>query len=177
MINFKSIFTTKKIIFVIFLILLGILGFIFYYLFNHSLNFKNISHFKEKQEVILEQIQKEKEKYQNDIYGGKTPLETYKLFLEALKKEDINLAVKYFPVDLQEKYFQLFTQIKKSGQWEKMMVDLLREENQQGEYINNDWYNIKIKNSKNEVVTTVVIKLIKDFNNQPVNNIWKIVEF
>ncbi len=31
-----------------------------------------------------------------DVYGGKTPEETLKLFIEALKKEDIELASKYF---------------------------------------------------------------------------------
>jgi hypothetical protein len=31
-----------------------------------------------------------------DIYGGKTPEETLKMFIEALKKEDVELASKYF---------------------------------------------------------------------------------
>ncbi len=32
----------------------------------------------------------------NDTYGGKTPEETLKMFIEALKKEDVELASKYF---------------------------------------------------------------------------------
>jgi len=31
-----------------------------------------------------------------DTYGGKTPEETLNLFIEALKKEDLELASKYF---------------------------------------------------------------------------------
>ena len=31
-----------------------------------------------------------------DTYGGKTPEETLRMFIEALKKEDIELASKYF---------------------------------------------------------------------------------
>jgi len=58
-----------------------------------------------------------------------------------------------------------------------MMEDLENPKNQTGEYVTDDWYNIKIKNDKNEVVTTIVLKIIKDFDNQPVTNLWKIVEF
>ena len=34
-----------------------------------------------------------------DTYGGKTPEETLKMFIEALKKEDIELASKYFMLE------------------------------------------------------------------------------
>ncbi|MEW6617653.1 MAG: hypothetical protein AB1333_04555 [Patescibacteria group bacterium] len=36
------------------------------------------------------------EAMRNDAYGGKTPQETLNLFIDALKKEDIELASKYF---------------------------------------------------------------------------------
>jgi len=169
---FKVLKTRKFLVLVIFL-LLGIGGFLFYSYSDLGRYFT----FNKKQKTLLQQIEKEKEKYQTDVYGGLTPLETYNLFLEALKKDDIELAVRYFPKDLQTKYLELFNQIKKSGQWREMMKDLEKPENQTGEYITSDWYNIKIKNDKNEVVTTVVLKIIKDFENQPVTNIWKIVEF
>lgn len=38
-----------------------------------------------------------------DIYGGKTPDETLKMFIDALKKEDIELASKYFALNTNEK--------------------------------------------------------------------------
>ena len=34
-----------------------------------------------------------------DVYGGKTPEETLQMFIEALKKEDIELASKYFALN------------------------------------------------------------------------------
>ena len=34
--------------------------------------------------------------YRQDKYGGKTPEETFDMFLDALRKEDIDLASKYF---------------------------------------------------------------------------------
>lgn len=175
--NFKAFFKSRNIIFLIFLVPYCFLGIFLSYFFGPHSRIKNINSYKENQRTILKHLQQEKEKYTNDIYGGTTPLETYQMFLEALKKEDIDLAIKYFPLDLQKKYKDLFLQIKNSGQWEKMMKDLLKKENQLGEYLADDWYNIKIKNDKNEVITTVTLKIIKDFEGKPVNNIWKIIEF
>ena len=39
--------------------------------------------------------------YRTDTYGGKTPEETWAMFLDALKKKDVELASKYFEVDKQ----------------------------------------------------------------------------
>jgi hypothetical protein len=50
-----------------------------------------------------------------DKYGGKTPEETYAMFVEALKKEDIDLAVKYFVKEEQSEYKKMFEDIKKNG--------------------------------------------------------------
>jgi hypothetical protein len=41
--------------------------------------------------------------YKEDFVGGNTPEETIDLFIDALKKEDYELAVKYFVVERQEK--------------------------------------------------------------------------
>ncbi len=38
-----------------------------------------------------------------DTYGGKTPEETLRMFIDALKKEDIELASKYFMLETNEK--------------------------------------------------------------------------
>lgn len=42
--------------------------------------------------------------YREDKYGGKTPEETFDLFIVALKKEDIDLASKYFTIPKQESW-------------------------------------------------------------------------
>ena len=44
-----------------------------------------------------------REKYEADTYGGSTPEETLQLFVDALKKGDVDLASKYFMVEEQEK--------------------------------------------------------------------------
>jgi len=59
-----------------------------------------------------------------DIYGGETPEETWSMFLEALKKEDFELASKYFVVDKQAEYLSLFNNVKEGGQYDAMMADL-----------------------------------------------------
>ena len=46
------------------------------------------------------------EPYKKDTYGGKTPEETWAMYLDALKKGDIELASKYFSVGDQEKIKQ-----------------------------------------------------------------------
>jgi len=42
-----------------------------------------------------------KRPYKEDTYGGKTPEETWTMFLDALKKGDVELASKYFVVEKQ----------------------------------------------------------------------------
>ena len=42
--------------------------------------------------------------YREDTYGGKTPEETWAMFLDALKKEDLELASKYFVPEKQEEW-------------------------------------------------------------------------
>ena len=52
--------------------------------------------------------------YKNDTYGGKTPEETFDLYLAALKKGDLELASKYFVVE-------------KQGDWLKTLTEYERE--------------------------------------------------
>jgi len=50
-----------------------------------------------------ETIKKETEEAQkNDTFGGKTPEETFDMFLDALKKSDVELAAKYYDVTVQK---------------------------------------------------------------------------
>ncbi len=48
------------------------------------------------------------EAYKQDTYGGKTPEETIKLFVDALKAGDIELASKYFVVEKQGEMLEQF---------------------------------------------------------------------
>lgn len=50
----------------------------------------------------IEGYKKVEAQYANDSYGGNTPEETLRLFIEALKAGDTDLAAKYFILDKQE---------------------------------------------------------------------------
>jgi len=160
----------------IFLCTISILGvFLLFYFLNGK--FKSIRDFEKNQKLIEASLKAQEKRYQEDIYGDKDPLKTYQMFLEALKKEDIDLAVKYFIFEKQEEYRKLLESIKKNNNWEEMLKDLLRPENQKGVYLTDDWYKIEVLNDKREVVT--VISLIKPKNSQfqEISPLWKIAEF
>ena len=61
------------------------------------------------------------EEYKNDPYGGDTPEETLQLFIDALKKGDVELAAKYFEWAYKDK---LFDQLKKFAN-EKIINDVI----------------------------------------------------
>jgi hypothetical protein len=65
--------------------------------------------------VLMRNIAKYEQKYKDDKYGGKTPEETYSMFLEALKKKDIELASKYFVLDKQAQYKKALQEVDKGG--------------------------------------------------------------
>ncbi len=46
------------------------------------------------------------ELYRNDKYGGKTPEETFDMFIAALEKGDVELASKYFVIDKQNSWLR-----------------------------------------------------------------------
>ncbi len=71
-----------------------------------------ISNLKENWEARRLQYQWEKP-YREDKYGGKTPEETYDLFLAALRKEDVVLASKYFVVDEQDTWLKTLEEYRK----------------------------------------------------------------
>jgi hypothetical protein len=58
-------------------------------------------------------LQSEIEKlYRNDKYGGKTPEETFDMFIAALEKGDIELASKYFVLEKQESWLKTLEEYK-----------------------------------------------------------------
>jgi hypothetical protein len=133
--------------------------------------------------------------FKADTYGGKTPEETYNLFVDALKKQDVDLAVKYFVLDEERRarYWTEFDNMKKEGKmadygnklpaWDKW-------EQIKDSY--NDWEN-RATIERGQLVTEP-IKVFDDAINQWViiepgiygdsiifgknsNNIWKIESF
>lgn len=72
-------------------------------------------------EMQAEQIKKE---YAEDPYGGDTPEETLGLFVDALKKGDIDLAAKYFVLDRQDQWREDLEKIKDKGLLDAMVRDI-----------------------------------------------------
>jgi len=58
---------------------------------------------------------KVEEPYYTDTYGGKTPEETYDMFIDALKKGDVELASRYFVLESQDNWLKTLGEYKKSG--------------------------------------------------------------
>ena len=90
---FKKII--KIIIIAIVFLLIAVAGYIAGNLTKYGLDVRKADKMVERFQGSLE------EPYKKDIYGGKTPEETWAMFLDALKKGDIDLASKYFAVDEQ----------------------------------------------------------------------------
>lgn len=85
-----------------------------------------------KQQKQREELEKP---YKNDQYGGKTPEETFDLFISALKKENTcpavrnalcgsDLASKYFIISKQEGWERSFTELKRANLFGKMLLEM-----------------------------------------------------
>ena len=59
-----------------------------------------------------------------DIHGGKTPEETYNMFILALTQGNIELASKYFIFDKQGEKLEEFKKIKENNELQKYINDL-----------------------------------------------------
>ena len=64
--------------------------------------------------------------YAQDSFGGDTPEETLRLFIDALKNGDTNLAAKYFVLDKQSVWKEYLAKIKEKGMLENMIGDLAK---------------------------------------------------
>ena len=97
-----------------------------------------INNLRENWEVRQLQAQWEKP-YRDDTYGGKTPEETYDMFLDALRKGDTELASKYFVVDDQEKWAKTLSKFKEGKSLEAFTKER--------ENIKNQWEKIETGDS------------------------------
>lgn len=78
-------------------------------------------------EYQAEQLVKGLEKqYAEDTYGGDTPEETLRLFIDALKKGDTDLAAKYFVLDKQGEWKKELAKIKEGGLLDVLLKDIER---------------------------------------------------
>lgn len=70
------------------------------------------------------QVRKLTAPYKNDKYGGKTPEETFDLFLDALRKEDIDLASKYFVIPKRDNWEKSLEEYKKTKLLASFILEL-----------------------------------------------------
>ena len=68
-------------------------------------------------------VEKMQAPYKNDKYGGKTPEETFDLFLEALRKEDVDLASRYFVIKKQDEWKKTLEKYKENS----LLAELINE--------------------------------------------------
>jgi hypothetical protein len=93
------------------------------------------------------------------------------MFVEALKKEDIDLAVKYFVKEEQSEYKKMFEDIKKNGKWDMMMEDVLIARNQKGEMTGKGLYTIDMVDDNNVVINIISIILPQDLSGNFIGDI------
>lgn len=105
----------------------------------------------------------------NDPYGStESPQETFRMFLEALKNEDLYLASRYFVLYKQDEWYETLQKIKENGDLDDMISDLERAESYKSLYEGNFQY---LVTDKDNIVTVII-----DFTQNPVNHRWKISE-
>jgi hypothetical protein len=105
--------------------------------------------------------------YKNDFDGGKTPQETWDMFVNALKKGDTEQASKYFVVEKQIEWNENISTINKNKLLHKMVDDLTSNYKILGLTEANDFRYIK-KNKEGTVVAELILIL------NPYTKIWKI---
>lgn len=95
---------------------------------------------------IMREAREREEFEKNDIYGGRTPEETYQLFLQALEKQDIELASKYFVREKQDWAREFFTEVQGRDQWQSMINDLSGKTTKiEYKKVTEEWYEIKLR--------------------------------
>ncbi len=111
------------------------------------------------------------EAMRNDTYGGKTPQETLNLFIDALEKEDVELASKYFILrsdgSKNMAFFELLQKIKNEGNIKRFISDLQNYAKPQKSNLDENFAYILYNNDG-----TVGLQIDMKFNKY--SGVWKI---
>lgn len=110
-----------------------------------------------------ENLQKQ---YAEDTFGGDTPEETLRLFVEALKKGDTDLAAKYFVLDKQQEWREELSRIEDKNLLKFMIEDLEKAKKSKS----NDKEAFFTVTNENKVVSVLI-----DIR-ENVNGKWKILD-
>ncbi len=104
--------------------------------------------------------------YREDTYGGATPEETLKLFTDALKAGDTDLAAKYFVVEKQIERREIFENWERNNKLGSV-INLL-EDVDKADYISSNNAQISFLNQSG------IVGIIVSFVKNPQTNKWKI---
>lgn len=110
--------------------------------------------------------------FEEDIYGGKTPEETWAMFLDALKKGDIDLASKYHDVEHQGEAKKWLEDLKKNNELEQTIKEMEEFKKSKREALNNqaNYYYDYFDKEFNQTLSSPVI-----FYFNPSTKVWKIL--
>ncbi len=111
--------------------------------------------------------------YKEDTYGGKTPEETWAMYIDALKKGDIDLAIKYYAVGIIERLpVDSLYKKKQNGQleeWIKELEGLKKSSREPLEGQANYYYDYFDEEFKQILSAPVIFYL------NPYTKVWKII--
>ncbi len=123
---------------------------------------------------IIKELEAQRRREAEDPYGGKTPQEVYELFVKALEKQDIDLAVKYFTSEKQEEIHNFLSRVQNSNNWQRLIDDLSGKTAKTiYEKAYGDRYEILVVTNDNKEDLIVALRAEKN----PNSNLWKLTEF
>lgn len=109
---------TKKIVYIILVLIILLFAYPF---FKFMVNFWGNYEQAKAAKNFMAALQ---EPFKRDIYGGKTPEETWAMYVEAIKKRDVVLASKYFDVGHQEEQRKYLQKGMDDGKWNLYVNDV-----------------------------------------------------
>ena len=161
----------KKKIWVVVLAMIFCLGLFLAWVLYLSPEAKDFHKEKENIQKAEETLAKYDEMMRNDTYGGKTPEETLNLFVEALKNDDIELASRYFVLELSDVVNEDWKKVLENAKEEEKLNNILSILST-GNYESGDtvpgYSTLIFKNEEGEVI------LIVDFFLNKYSGVWKI---
>lgn len=115
----------------------------------------------------VEDLKNLEKQYAEDTYGGDTPEETLRLFIEALRAGDTELAAKYFVLDKQEQWREDLALLKEKGLLDEMIKDV----EDAKKYRSSSTDQIFFTGGNENGEATVTIDLIKMYGRWKIRNI------
>ena len=110
--------------------------------------------------LITDVTQRRAVESESDEYGGTLPEETLNLFMDALKKDDLELASKYFLVESRTEWYDHLKSLREAGLLSGVIDDLSRAKKYQS--VSKDQVFFTAANVNGEVVAIVdLVKLLK----------------